>query len=148
MSYSDQYVTPNLATHRPARRLKWFGSPLAMIMSLVAAAGLCVAHDLFFRKLNGQHIATALSQTWTSRIATGLAFLIKTLLVLAAGIAYVQRQWLILKKEPVKVDQIDKMTDVLMNLKALASPRLWFKTPVLALAATVSWWAFCFSRAA
>jgi len=65
-----------------------------MLGSLLAGTAASVRHRLFYRSLNGQAThSTPCDQQVNIAIGTGLAFLVKSLLVMAVGTAYMQLFW-------------------------------------------------------
>jgi hypothetical protein len=91
-------------------------------------------------RINGARVEeTYTSQIWTVRIATGIAFLVKTLFVISAGIAYTQYQWLTTRSKTFKIRQIDAISSVLTNPLAFCETRAWARFPALSLLAGITW---------
>ena len=99
-----------------------------------------MGHHLFYRHWNGQAIDDAAwSQEWINRSGTGFAFLVKMLLTIATGTAYVQHFWMSVKTKTLQIKSIDTMAEVLQNALQLFDFRVWFVQPVLAVVAMVTW---------
>lgn len=110
-----------------------------MIVALLAGLVLAIAHDLFYQFLNGRPLNQSLSQTWVTRIGTGVAFLAKTAFVIAVASAYVQRQWMNLRHDSYKMREVDDLTGVLYDIMAFFNVRLWLKMPLLFCIALLAW---------
>ncbi|KAF2748562.1 hypothetical protein M011DRAFT_525633 [Sporormia fimetaria CBS 119925] len=103
------------------------------------ASPFVMGHHVFYASYDGLKVAQAsISQEWVIRIGTGFAFLAKTLLVVAASIAFVQQQWLALSHQSFKVRQIDSMTGNLNNALSFFESRIWFRFPLLTLLAVIT----------
>jgi len=113
---------------------------LWMILSLFSGIALSVGHHFFYARFDGLLVGEVpIDQTWIIRIGTIFAFAAKTLLVIAASAAFIQQQWLALSRNEFKIRQIDTMTGVLGNAFSLFASRIWFRFPLLALMAGVTW---------
>ncbi|KAM7187440.1 hypothetical protein V8F20_010965 [Naviculisporaceae sp. PSN 640] len=120
-----------------------------MFGSLLAGTILAVGHDQFYRYLDGRFVVggdgldhgrvSPVPQEWVIRIGTAFAFLVKTLLVVAACIAYSQRMWYNLNTSEFRVRHIDSLTSVLVNIFSFWNLRLWGHVPVLALIGLAVW---------
>jgi hypothetical protein len=130
-------------SHEGQPRSWHFGLPLSfwwMTSSFLGGVAFAVGHHFFYANFNDRVVDEVfLSQTWIVRIGTGLAFVAKSLLVVAAGIAFVQQQWLCLSQKSFKVRQVDTITSVLDNAFSFFESHLWFKNPSLTLLALVAW---------
>lgn len=71
--------------------------PFLMIGGLVLGTITAVSHHIFSSKVNGKVVRSNDEQQWYSQIGTGLAFLTKTFLTAAAGLAYTQLLWHVLR---------------------------------------------------
>ena len=101
---------------------------------------LAIGHHLFYAQINGARVnETYPSQLWIVRIATGMAFLVKTLFVISAGIAYTQYQWLTTRSQPFKIRQIDALSSILANPLGFCETRAWLHFPALTLLAGITW---------
>jgi hypothetical protein len=111
-----------------------------MILAFLSGVALSFGHHFFYAMFDGLQVdSVLLSQTWIIRIGTVFAFAIKTLLVVAVSIAFVQQQWLALSRHQFKIRQIDTMTGVLGNAFSFLESRIWFRFPLLTLLAGVAW---------
>lgn len=73
------------------------------------------APHIFATKINGHVVHSNEQQQWYSAIATGLAFLTKTLLTAAAGLAYTQLLWYILRSKSFTLAGVNATFAVLHN---------------------------------
>jgi hypothetical protein len=111
-----------------------------MILSFLSGVALSVSHHLFYAMFDGLQVdQVPISQTWIIRTGTVFAFVIKTLLVVAVSIAFVQQQWVALSNHHFKIRQIDTMTGVLGNAFSFLESRIWLRFPLLTLLAGVAW---------
>ena len=119
---------------QPEPQLLW------MLLSLLAGVALTVGHHFFYARFDGLQVDNvSMSQTWIIRIGTGFAFVVKTLLVVATSIAFVQQQWLALSHRSFKIRQIDTLTSVLSNALLFCESRIWLRFPLLTLLAGIAW---------
>lgn len=140
-------VERNEDESRPGIRLQASGtvferyqSVFWMVLSLTFGVGLALAHHFVYNSFDGQPVETAsIDQTWLVRIGTGLAFLAKTLLVVAASIAYTQQQWRTTRTKVLKLRQIDTIASILEDPLGFLTSRIWFRMPLLTLLAGIPW---------
>ena len=119
---------------RRHRSLVW------MILSWLSGMALAIGHHFFYARLDRARVdETYTSQLWTVRIATGMAFLVKTLFVISAGVAYTQHQWLTTRSKSFKIRQIDAMSSILANPLGFCETRAWVRFPALSLLAGITW---------
>jgi hypothetical protein len=111
-----------------------------MLSSLLSGIALSIGHHFFYAIFDGRRVdEVSISQTWIIRFGTGIAFIAKTLLVVAASIAFVQQQWSALARHQFKVRQIDTITSVLGNAFCFLESRLWLRFPILSIMAIIAW---------
>jgi hypothetical protein len=111
-----------------------------MVLSLLSGIALSVGHHFFYAMFDGLQVDyVPISQTWIIRIGTVFAFAVKTLLVVAVSIAFVQHQFLALSNHQFKIRQIDTLTGVLGNALSFLESRIWFRFPLLTLLAGAAW---------
>jgi hypothetical protein len=113
--------------------------PLSMWASLAFGIFIAIAHHFFYEYWDGRPVDRGISQDWVLRFGTAFAFLTKTSLALATGIAYVQKQWLTLQRENLSLGHIDLLFGVLSDSSFLLHIRLWPKQSLLFLPAVISW---------
>jgi hypothetical protein len=111
-----------------------------MIGLVTCGAMLSVGHHFYYRSFKGALVDSTDQQTWAIRIGTGFAFLIKSCLVSAVGVAAVQETWATLRRKSVKLSGIDGMFAVLDNPLAFLTPDLWMHAKTLTVLAIVSWY--------
>lgn len=114
---------------------------ITMVSALLLGILFATAQHLLNDYLDGQDIDIVhISSRWVSRINTALAFLVKTCLVTTIGVAFVQRQWLNLHHESLRVKEIDGLTGILGNIFCFFGTSVWFRHPLLTLIALVAWY--------
>ncbi len=106
------------------RRVHW-QAPTLMAATLLFGVISAIAHHSFYQYRDGKIVNSRSEQTWSIRIGTGLAFLVKTLLVAATGIAYVQHFWWLLRRKAIKISTIDSMFSVMQNPFLLFNLHIW-----------------------
>lgn len=119
---------------------KSWRAPIVMLSALAIGLGIALAHHFMCLSLNDKRVMDVqLSQSWIFRFSTALAFLVKVAFATSVGTAYVQHQWLRLRRTEFRMDDIDSLTSVLSNPLGLLSSTVWFKHPILSLVALISW---------
>ncbi|EAW09041.1 uncharacterized protein ACLA_077880 [Aspergillus clavatus NRRL 1] len=113
--------------------------PTLMAGFVICGAMLSIGHHFYYRSLDNTLVKSVDQQTWALRIGTGFAFLIKTLLVSAVGIAAAQETWATLRRKSVKLRGIDGMFAVLTSPIAFLIPDIWIYAKTLTLLAIISW---------
>ncbi|KAL4791249.1 hypothetical protein BDV19DRAFT_381782 [Aspergillus venezuelensis] len=113
--------TDNPAEYNPTFAAWGVGwqSPTIMLGLAICGALLSLGHHLYYRRLDNTLVTSTDQQTWAIRIGTGLAFLVKTSLVSAVGIAAAQQIWATLRQRSMKLRGIDGM---LIPLTAVITP--------------------------
>ncbi|CAG8416426.1 unnamed protein product [Penicillium salamii] len=125
--------------HSPAVWGLGWRSPTLMVGLFLCGLALSVGHHIYYKSYDNTLVQSAEQQTWTVRIGTGFAFLVKTLLVAAIGIAAVQQMWATLRKKSVNIRGIDAMFSILSDPLAFFVPDMWICAKTLTLLAIVSW---------
>lgn len=130
-------------TVQNTNRVTWFlrhQSPVWMVVSFVSGIAFAIGHHSFYANYDGQRVESSFpNQAWIVRIGTGLAFLVKTLLVISATIAFTQNQWLVMKSRSFEIRQIDTIFSITSNPLGFFQTRSWFRVPVLLLLAIITW---------
>jgi hypothetical protein len=95
---------------------------------------------MFYSRINNRPIAQLpISQSWVTRASNALAFLFKTVLVSAIGIAYSQRLWFSARRQAIRIGSIDAMFQILTNPLMFFNIDIFRKTSILFGLAAVSW---------
>jgi hypothetical protein len=110
-----------------------------MVVSVVCGAMISVGHHFYYHSLDNTLVNSVDQQTWAIRIGTGFAFLNKTFLTSAVGIAAAQQIWATLRRKFVKLSAIDGMFDILTNPVSFLILDLWIYAKTLTLLAIISW---------
>ncbi|KAL4768995.1 hypothetical protein BDW60DRAFT_210403 [Aspergillus nidulans var. acristatus] len=113
--------------------------PTLMVGLVISGAMLSVGHHYYYTSFGGARVASREQQTWAIRIGTGFAFLIKSCLVSAVGLAAVQVTWATLRRKSVRLSGIDSMFAVRGSPLAFLTLDLWLYAKTLTVLAIVSW---------
>ncbi|CAG8181319.1 unnamed protein product [Penicillium nalgiovense] len=133
------YASPQRDGNTPAAWGFGWQCPTLMVVSVVCGAMVSVGHHFYYSSLDNTLVNSVDQQTWAIRIGTGFAFLNKTFLTSAVGIAAAQQIWATLRRKFVKLSAIDGMFDILTNPKSFLIPDLWMYAKTLTLLAIISW---------
>ena len=116
------------------------GASSVMLSCLVLGLLSAVGHHVFNRHWNGVDVQTASwSQDWVNRAGTSFAFLTKMFLGIATATAYTQCFWLTAQNQPLEIERLDSMFDVLDNALQFFHVSFWLRNPVLVLVAIITW---------
>ena len=99
---------------------------------------LAVAHHSAFTFLDGKSVSLY-SQTWTNRLATGVALIIKMCWSLAVGLAFQHTLWYAFRRSYIKIHSIDKLLNLRSDIRGFLSPDCFRYAPIALALATVSW---------
>lgn len=125
-----------------------------MLAALITGFGFALAHHFFYERLNGSEIPSGThamggyssgvsKQQSNTSIGTALAFAVKTCLVLAVSIAYVQVFWKALadqsSNKPFTLQSIDNSYAALRNVTLLVNLSVWRRFPLLLALALAAW---------
>ncbi|KAL4786620.1 hypothetical protein BJX76DRAFT_95580 [Aspergillus varians] len=113
--------------------------PTAMAVCWIIGLGLALGHHFYYFSLNGTVVPGQTQQEWSLRVGTGLAFLTKTFLTTAVGIACVQNLWWILRLKPVRMSTLDSMWNIRGNIFNFFDLHIWRRGPNVALLGLISW---------
>lgn len=135
--------TPSLTdTERGRQLVKWgikWTQPFAMIFFLVAAALLAVGHHLLFTRLDGELAGSASRQQWAIAFGTAFSFLVISLLHAAAGAAYNEYLWMLVRDRPIRLRSLDKLFALMTDPKGFASFELWRHARLAMLLGIICW---------
>ncbi|KAF4178548.1 hypothetical protein CNMCM8927_002918 [Aspergillus lentulus] len=126
-------------TETPAAWGVGWRCPGLMVGLVISGAMLSMGHHLYYESLDGRRVASREQQTWAIRIGTGFAFLIKSCLVSAVGLAAVQETWATLRRKSVRLSGIDSMFAVRDSPLAFLTLDLWLYAKTLTVLAIVAW---------
>jgi hypothetical protein len=86
---------------------------MLMVAFYLFAAGLAIAHHLFYQHLDGKAVKG--SQRWTNRFATAIAFAFKTSLTVSVSLAFQEALWAAVRQRFFKIGSLDKLFTVQSN---------------------------------
>ncbi|KAE8166070.1 hypothetical protein BDV40DRAFT_308068 [Aspergillus tamarii] len=110
-----------------------------MVGLVISGAMLSVGHHYYYKSFDGGRVASREEQTWAIRIGTGFAFLIKSCLVSAVGLAAVQETWATLRRKSIRLSGIDSMFAIRDSPLAFLTLDLWIYAKTLTVLAIASW---------
>ena len=132
-------------------RIHWV-APTIMLGGLIAGALFALGHHLYYFHLGGRPVspsAYSLLGTRTTRqefnvaVGTAFAFLVKTSLVFAISVAFLQIFWKAVRSRnnanAATFLQIDTLFGALNDVFALGDFKVWFKFPLLMAIAAIAW---------
>ena len=117
----------------------YWRAPTVMCTALLSGVIFAIGHHFFYTAYNHEEVARTIGQEWINFLGTAFAFLVQTCLVVAAGSAYVQRQWHVLRMRPFRINQVDAMFSILEDA-TLFTAGFWHQQIILALLAIITWW--------
>ncbi|KAL4872318.1 hypothetical protein BDV12DRAFT_193756 [Aspergillus spectabilis] len=113
--------------------------PTAMITCFIIGVGLAIGHHFYYYSLDGTRVGNQSKQEWALRFGTGMAFLTKTFLATAVGIACIQNFWWILRLKPIRLSTLDSMFDIRGNIFNFFDLHIWLRGPNVAVLGLISW---------
>jgi len=118
---------------------KWKSAIL--MMSLTLLAGLAATgHHIFYLSLDSQEVSeVVILQSWVIRIGTAFAFLFKTSLVAAVGIAFCQRFWYSARRSSLQIQSLDAIFAILSNPVKFLDADFILRTKLLFFMAAIAW---------
>lgn len=135
----DKITGPGPSPDTTDSRRSW-RAPLTIVIGLIGGLSFALAHHVMGSVLNLKPVDDIwLSQAWISRFGTAFAFLVKMMLAIGVGTAYVQYQWTRLHRQSFNTADMDALTSVLSNVVSLCNVSIWMRIPMLAIVALVSW---------
>lgn len=114
--------------------------PFLMTGGLLLASITAIAHHVFNSNVNQRAVQSSAQQEWFSRIGTGLAFLIKTLLTASASLAYTQMLWSTLRTKPFSLSGLDTLFAVTHDALELFNFETWRRGFPLITTALLIWY--------
>jgi hypothetical protein len=116
-------------------------APAVMLGSLLAGTVVAIAHHYFYKALNGQVPSTGVfDQQVNVGIGTALAFLTRSLLVIAIGVAYTQLFFNTILQKATSVSSIDVMYGARGSVIDLLNLSTFWKRPMIWALALLSWY--------
>ncbi|TVY73141.1 hypothetical protein LSUE1_G007466 [Lachnellula suecica] len=95
-----------------AELVKWgisWKTPALMIVFLLSGVAFALGHHFYYMSLHGTPAGTKSRQQWATAFGTAFAFLVVALLKTAAGNAYQQYIWTVVKRKPLELGTLDRL---------------------------------------
>jgi len=125
---------------RPPPHFPGMKSYIFMFSLFVVGIATAVGQHILYQYLDGKVVDDVpVSQTWIIRSGTAFAFLFKTVLVAATGIAFIQGFWYVIRRKALTVRGIDATFSALYNPLSFFSLDLLLETRFLFVISIVSW---------
>ncbi|KAK8209880.1 hypothetical protein IWZ01DRAFT_332530 [Phyllosticta capitalensis] len=137
-SNSIVQVAPVALTPVASQNIHW-QSPALMAGFFVAGVCLALGHHLHYQNLEGQVVGSATTQQWAIRFGTVFAFLSKACLTAAVGIAFTQRLWVTVKKEPISLRNLDNVFSLTTDPASFFSFEVLSSAKILCILAACMW---------
>jgi len=111
---------------------------MAILLTIGVSTG--IGQHFYYTYLNGKEVSSVgLSQSWVINISTAFAFLFKTCLVAAVGIAFSQGFWYTVRRKSIRLNGLDAMLDVKGNPLKFFNIDLLLKAKIVTFLAIMSW---------
>lgn len=107
----------------------------------IIGLGLAIGHHFYYYSLDGTRVGNQSKQEWAQRFGTAFAFLTKTFLTTAVGIACIQSFWWILRLKPIRFSTLDSMFDIRGSIFNFFDFHIWLRGPNVAVLGLISWYA-------
>lgn len=133
------------------RKTSWLATA-TMLAFLLLGIDFALGHHVFYQSLEGTKVSNGESyivgfnvsrQEVSTAIGTAFAFLVKACLVGSVTVAFTQLFWQAAKcnaqSKPPTLGHLDVLSIALSDVTALFSIRVWWRYPLLLLAATAAW---------
>ena len=117
-------------------------APTLMFTAMLLGIGVALCQHFFYQWLDGKATdgtETHMSQSVAVGLGTAMAFVVKSSLVFAIGVAYCQLFWKYLREQAIRVTDIDSLFTALTSLGNLLLWHTWSRHPFLASIAMISW---------
>ncbi|KAL4916640.1 hypothetical protein BDW62DRAFT_101467 [Aspergillus aurantiobrunneus] len=113
--------------------------PTAMVVCWIIGLALAIGHHFYYASLDGTRVGNQSKQEWALRFGTALAFLTKTFLTTAVGIACIQNFWWTLRFKPIRLSTLDSMFDIRGSIFNFFDFHVWLRGPTVAVLGLISW---------
>lgn len=135
----NQTSTPHNATGKP-KFIPGLKSYVTMLGLLGVAIATAFGQHAYYNYLNDSEVsAIPFSQSWAIRIGNAFAFLFKTCLVSAVGVAFCQGFWYSVRRNAIRLSGLDSMFGVLQNPFNLFDGDLLLRNKRLVVLALICW---------
>ena len=110
-----------------------------MVASLLLGTVFAIGHDRFYHHFNGREVGSSFQQKVIINVGTAFAFLVQTWFTTAVGLVFVQQVFVSLRRKATRVDDIDSIFNVMVNIWEFTKVKLWFRHVALLVIAIVVW---------
>lgn len=119
-------------------RLHW-QIPALLIGSWLCGLWLAIGHHIFYSVLDGTHVGSSSTQTWSTRIGTGFALVASTLFATSITTACTQILWHRLRSRSVQLQTLDSLFGVFSQPTDLLHVQAWSVAPHVLVFAALAW---------
>ncbi|KAJ7258806.1 hypothetical protein B0H12DRAFT_436901 [Mycena haematopus] len=120
---------------------------LKIALAWVSALALAGGHHAFYASLDGHPVSSGAtassfrvhSQAGASAIGTAFAFLVRSLLAVSAGTAFLQCAWRVARKRAVSISGLNAMWSSLTNVFAFLSLDFWRTAQGIVAVSALAW---------
>ncbi|KAJ6451162.1 hypothetical protein C8R45DRAFT_1125151 [Mycena sanguinolenta] len=119
---------------------------LKIVLAWVSALALASGHHAFYASLEGHPVTSGTtassfvhSQAWASAVGTAFAFLVRSLLAVSAGTAFLQCAWRVARKRAVSISGLNAMWSSLTNVFAFLSLDFWRTAQGIVVISALAW---------
>ncbi|KAI0384286.1 hypothetical protein F5Y04DRAFT_248065 [Hypomontagnella monticulosa] len=137
---SDLPTTPSetKVTVRTTASAIWRYLRLVLVPWLVVL-GIAIGHHAYYQQLDNEIVLSSDQRMWSFRNGSGLAFLVKTGLVIVVGVVAAQQIWATLRRNTVSVRGIDHMFEIMANPLAIFDRDILRHAKIVSVLAIISW---------
>ena len=115
-------------------------APTTMLAAFAFGVAFAIGHHFFYQSLDGTSLDNApFDQQINIAVGTAFAFLVRSFLSVAIGVAFVQVLWRRLLVKRITVSRVDSMTQLLTSLFDLFNLVTLWQHPLLATLALIAW---------
>jgi hypothetical protein len=121
-------------------RFSGWKSYATMLGFLGTGIATAAVQHFYYSYLDGREVdQVSMSQSWAIRIGTAFAFLFKTCLVASVGVAYCQGFWYSVRRNSVRLYELDAIFSILNNPLNFIHKNIYLRRKVLVVLALICW---------
>ncbi|KAB8304071.1 hypothetical protein EYC80_005413 [Monilinia laxa] len=137
--FHTQRKSTQMTLNRSARWEIHWKKPSFIGFMLFAGLVLSLAHHFYYTSLSGNRTGDERKQAWPTRIGTGFAFLITSCLKAATTAALGQYVWMVVKRQPLTIKNLDRLFALATDPIALFSIELLEGAKLAILLGAITW---------